>query len=308
MEENTVPEIQRVNLSNVVLLLKSLGINDLVNFDFLDPPVEETMIRALGQLYALGALNDRAELTKLGRRMAEFPMDPTLSKSIVVAEKYECTEEVVSICAMLSEQSSLLYRPKDKKLLADTAHQNLVKMGGDHFTLLNIWSQWVETDYSIQWCYENFIQHKTLERVRNVRDQLVQLLDRVEVPLITNPDPSNIIPVQKAITSGFFFNAGRLNKSGDSYRTVKQNQTVHIHPSSSMLEKKPRWLVYFELVLTSKEYMRQVMEIQPNWLLEGKSALLDYNMSIDLILVAPHYYKQADLDNLDDKKMPKKGQ
>ncbi|KAL0074854.1 P-loop containing nucleoside triphosphate hydrolase protein [Phycomyces blakesleeanus] len=293
MEENTVPEIQRVNLSNVVLLLKSLGINDLVNFDFLDPPVEETMIRALSQLYALGALNDRAELTKLGRRMAEFPMDPTLSKSIVVAEKYECTEEVVSICAMLSEQSSLLYRPKDKKLLADTAHQNLVKLGGDHFTLLNIWSQWVETDYSIQWCYENFIQHKTLERVRNVRDQLVQLLDRVEVPLITNPNPADIVPVQKAITSGFFFNAARLNKSGDSYRTVKQNQTVHIHPSSSMLEKKPRWLVYYELVLTSKEYMRQVMEIEPNWLLE----------------VAPHYYKQADLDNLDDKKkMPKKGQ
>ncbi|CEG75130.1 Putative Pre-mRNA-splicing factor ATP-dependent RNA helicase DHX16 [Rhizopus microsporus] len=276
MEENTVPEIQRVNLSNVVLLLKSLGINDLVNFDFLDPPVEDTMIRSLSQLYALGALNDRAELTKLGRRMAEFPIDPCMSKAIVASEKYECTDEVVSICAMLSEQSSLLYRPKDKKILADTAHQNLVKPGGDHLTLLNIWNQWVETDYSVQWCYENFIQVKTMERVRNVRDQLVQLLDRVEVKL--------------AITSGFFFNAARLNKSGDSYRTVKQNQTVHIHPSSSMLQKKPKWIIYFELVLTSKEYMRQVMEIEPNWLLE----------------VAPHYYKESDLDNLNDKKkMPK---
>ncbi|GAN06519.1 adenosinetriphosphatase [Mucor ambiguus] len=293
MEENTVPEIQRVNLSNVVLLLKSLGINDLVNFDFLDPPVEDTMIRSLSQLYALGALNDRAELTKLGRRMAEFPMDPCLSKAIVVAEKYECTDEVVSVCAMLSEQSSLLYRPKDKKILADTAHQNLVKPGGDHLTLLNIWNQWVETDFSVQWCYENFVQVKTLERVRNVRDQLVQLMDRVEVKLVSNPNPNDPIPIQKSITSGFFFNAARLNKSGDSYRTVKQNQTVHIHPSSSMLEKKPKWLVYFELVLTSKEYMRQVMEIQPSWLLD----------------VAPHYYKQSDLDNLDDKKkMPKKGQ
>ncbi|KAI8328088.1 P-loop containing nucleoside triphosphate hydrolase protein [Choanephora cucurbitarum] len=293
MEENTVPEIQRVNLSNVVLLLKSLGINDLVNFDFLDPPVEDTMIRSLSQLYALGALNDRAELTKLGRRMAEFPMDPCLSKAIIIAEKYECTEEVVSICAMLSEQSSLLYRPKDKKILADTAHQNLMKPGGDHMSLLNIWNQWVETDYSVQWCYENFIQVKTLERVRNVRDQLVQLMDRVEVQLVSNPNPNDPTPIQKAITAGFFFNAARLNKSGDSYRTVKQNQTVHIHPSSGMLEKKPRWVVYFELVLTSKEYMRQVMEIQPNWLIE----------------VAPHYYKQSDLDNLDDKKkMPKQKQ
>ncbi|CEG75129.1 Putative P-loop containing nucleoside triphosphate hydrolase [Rhizopus microsporus] len=290
MEENTVPEIQRVNLSNVVLLLKSLGINDLVNFDFLDPPVEDTMIRSLSQLYALGALNDRAELTKLGRRMAEFPIDPCMSKAIVASEKYECTDEVVSICAMLSEQSSLLYRPKDKKILADTAHQNLVKPGGDHLTLLNIWNQWVETDYSVQWCYENFIQVKTMERVRNVRDQLVQLLDRVEVKLVSNPNPNDPTPIQKAITSGFFFNAARLNKSGDSYRTVKQNQTVHIHPSSSMLQKKPKWIIYFELVLTSKEYMRQVMEIEPNWLLE----------------VAPHYYKESDLDNLNDKKkMPK---
>ncbi|KAI9309400.1 P-loop containing nucleoside triphosphate hydrolase protein [Cunninghamella echinulata] len=291
MDANTTPEIQRVNLSNVVLLLKSLGINDLVNFDFLDPPLEDTMIRALSQLYALGALNDRAELTRLGRRMAEFPMDPCLSKAIIAAENYECTEEVVSICAMLSEQSSLLYRPKDKKLLADTSHQNLIKPGGDHMTLLNIWNQWVETDYSVQWCYENFIQIRTLERCRNIRDQLVQLLDRVEVPLVSNPNPNDLIPLQKAITSGYFFNAARLNKSGDSYRTIKQNQTVHIHPSSSLLEKRPKWIIYYELVLTSKEYMRQVMEIQPNWLLE----------------VAPHYYKQADLDNLDDKKkLPKK--
>ncbi|KAI7905672.1 uncharacterized protein BX663DRAFT_289885 [Cokeromyces recurvatus] len=199
------------------------------------------MIRSLSQLYALGALNDRAELTKLGRRMAEFPMDPCLSKAIIAAEKYDYT-----------------------------AHQNLRKPGGDHMTLLNIWNQWVETDYSVQWCYENFIQVKTLERVRNVRDQLVQLMDRVEVKIVSNPNPNDSTPIQKSITSGFFFNAARLNKSGDSYRTVKQNQTVHIHPSSGMLEKKPKWIVYYELVLTSKEYMRQVMEIQPPWLIEGK--------------------------------------
>ena len=67
LEENTVPEIQRTNLGNVVLMLKSLGINDLIHFDFMDPPPAETLIKALEQLYALGALNDRGELTKLGR-------------------------------------------------------------------------------------------------------------------------------------------------------------------------------------------------------------------------------------------------
>ena len=67
LEANSVPEIQRVNLGNVVLLLKSLGINDLIKFDFLDPPPHETLVLALEQLYALGALNHMGELTKTGR-------------------------------------------------------------------------------------------------------------------------------------------------------------------------------------------------------------------------------------------------
>lgn len=94
LEQDTVPEIQRTNLGMVVLMLKSLGINDLIGFDFLDPPPGDTLIRALDNLYALGAFNDRGELTKLGRRMAEFPMDPALSKAILASEKYNCTEEV----------------------------------------------------------------------------------------------------------------------------------------------------------------------------------------------------------------------
>jgi pre-mRNA-splicing factor ATP-dependent RNA helicase DHX16 len=77
-----------------VLMLKSLGINDLIGFEFLDPPPGETLMRALELLYALGALNDRGELTKLGRRMAEFPVDPMLSKAIISSEKYVCTDEV----------------------------------------------------------------------------------------------------------------------------------------------------------------------------------------------------------------------
>eukprot|EP00061_Rhincodon_typus_P014114 g40936.t1 len=88
MEETSVPEIQRTNLGNVVLLLKSLGINDLIHFDFMDPPPHETLVLALEQLYALGALNHLGELTKLGRRMAELPVDPMLSKMILASESW----------------------------------------------------------------------------------------------------------------------------------------------------------------------------------------------------------------------------
>ena len=76
-------------VGNVVLMLKSLGISDLMNFDFMDPPPTETLFRALEQLYALGALNDHGELTKLGRRMAEFPLDPMLAKMVIASGECE---------------------------------------------------------------------------------------------------------------------------------------------------------------------------------------------------------------------------
>ena len=141
LQDNTTPEIQRSNLGSVVLTLMSLGINDLVNFDFLDAPPAETLMRAVEQLYALGAVNDKGELTKIGRQMAEFPTDPMLSKAILGAAKYGCVEEVLSIIAMLGESGSLFYRPKDKRFHADKARQNFTRPGGDHLSLLNIWNE-----------------------------------------------------------------------------------------------------------------------------------------------------------------------
>jgi pre-mRNA-splicing factor ATP-dependent RNA helicase DHX16 len=206
LEANTVPEIQRTNLGMVVLLLKSLGINDLIGFEFMDPPPGETLMRALELLYALGALNDRGELTKLGRRMAEFPVDPMLSKAIIASEQYSCTDEVLTIISMLQESASLFYRPKDKKLHADQARQNFVRQGGDHFTLLNVWEQWADTNYSQQFCYEQFLQYKSLCRARDIRDQLAGLCERVEIVVESNPNSNDISAVQKAITAGYFYN------------------------------------------------------------------------------------------------------
>ncbi|XP_053380097.1 pre-mRNA-splicing factor ATP-dependent RNA helicase DHX16-like [Mercenaria mercenaria] len=286
LEDNTIPEIQRTNLGNVVLLLKSLGINDLIHFDFMDPPPHETLVLALEQLYALGALNHKGELTKLGRRMAEFPVDPMLSKMILASEKYKCSKEILTITAMLSVNNSVFYRPKDKVVHADTARQNFFLPGGDHITLMNVYNQWEETGHSTQWCFENFIQYRSMKRARDVRDQLEGLMERVEIEVSSNPlDTANI---RKAITAGFFYHTAKLDKGGN-YRTVKHNQTVMVHPNSSLFEDRPKWLIYHELVFTTKEFMRQVIEIDNSWLLE----------------VAPHYYKAKELEDGSGKKMPK---
>lgn len=110
---------------------------------------------------------------------------------------------------MLQESGSLFYRPKDKKLHADQARQNFVRAGGDHFTLLNVWEQWAETNYSQQFCYEQFLQFKSLSRARDIRDQLAGLCERVEIVVDSNPNTNDITPVQKAITAGYFYNTVR---------------------------------------------------------------------------------------------------
>lgn len=286
MEETTVPEIQRTNLGNVVLLLKSLGINDLIHFDFMDPPPHETLVLALEQLYALGALNHLGELTKLGRRMAELPVDPMLSKMILASEQYKCSEEILTIAAMLSVNNSIFYRPKDKVVHADNARMNFTVPGGDHLVLLNVYTQWVESGFSTQWCYENFIQFRSMRRARDVRDQLEGLMDRIEVEVVSSKE--DCVPIRKAITAGYFYHTARLSKGG--YKTVKHQQTVYVHPNSSLFEEQPRWLIYHELVFTTKEFMRQVIEIDSGWLLE----------------VAPHYYKSKELEDSSSKKMPRK--
>uniref|UniRef100_A0A8C7SBD5 RNA helicase n=1 Tax=Oncorhynchus mykiss TaxID=8022 RepID=A0A8C7SBD5_ONCMY len=252
MEESTVPEIQRTDLGNVVLLLKSLGINDLIHFDFMDPPPHETLVLALEQLYALDALNHLGELTKV----------TNAGLSIKTTAPFQYFYIVVH---------------------ADNARQNFVVPGGDHMVLLNVYTQWLESGYSTQWCYENFIQFRSMKRARDVREGL---MDRIEVEVCSSG--GDIVPIRKAVTAGYFYHTARLSKGG--YKTVKHQQTVYVHPNSSLFEEQPRWLIYHELVFTTKEFMRQVIEIDSSWLLE----------------VAPHYYKNKELEDSSSKKMPRK--
>ena len=104
LDEDQVPEIQRTNLGSVVLLLKSLGINDLIHFDFMDPPAPETLMRALELLNYLGALSDEGDLTQTGSLMSDFPLDPQLSKCLVASPRLNCSNEMLTIVAMLRQR------------------------------------------------------------------------------------------------------------------------------------------------------------------------------------------------------------
>lgn len=111
-------------------------------------------------------------------------------------------------------------------------------------------------------------------------------MERVELEIVSGE--SNVDGICKAITAGFFYHCAKITKALD-YRTIKHPQTVHIHPSSALHGTQPRWVVYHELVFTTKEFMRQIVEIKSEWLVE----------------IAPHYYKKKDVEDEAGKKMPK---
>ena len=135
--EAAVPEIQRTNLSNVVLLLKSLGIKNLLDFHFMDPPPQENIMNSLYQLWILGALDNTGDLTTMGRRMVEFPLDPSLSKMLLFAHESErCSTEVLIIVSMLSVPS-VFFRPKDRIEESDAAREKFFVPESDHLYVLS---------------------------------------------------------------------------------------------------------------------------------------------------------------------------
>jgi ATP-dependent RNA helicase DHX8/PRP22 len=285
MLPNSVPEIQRMNLSMTVLSLKAMGINDLLNFDFMDPPLVNTMITALESLFQLGALDNDGLLTRIGRKMADFPLDPSLAKMLMFSVDLGCSDEVVTIVAMLTAQN-VFYRPKDKQQQADNKKSKFHQPEGDHLTLLTVYNAWKDSKFSSGWCHENYIQARTMRRAQDIRKQLLGIMDRYHQDVVSCG--RNYDKVRKAICGGCMiflmtdFRHAAKKDQQEGYKTIVEGTPVAIHPSSALFQKQPEWVIYHELVLTSKEYMRETVSIEPKWLTE----------------VAPNFFKQVFLDNV----------
>ncbi|PIC46821.1 hypothetical protein B9Z55_006391 [Caenorhabditis nigoni] len=259
-----VPEIQRTNLASTLLQLKAMGINNLIDFDFMDAPPLDSMITALNTLHTLSALDGDGLLTKLGRRMAEFPLEPSLAKLLIMSVDLGCSEEVLTIVAMLNVQN-IFYRPKEKQDHADQKKAKFHQPEGDHLTLLAVYNSWKNHHFSQPWCFENFIQVRSMKRAQDIRKQLLGIMDRHKLLMVSCG--RDVSRVQKAICSGFFRNAAKRDPQ-EGYRTLTDGQNVYIHPSSACFQHQPEWVVYHELVMTTKEYMREVTAIDPKWLVE----------------------------------------
>ncbi|KAJ0976428.1 hypothetical protein J5N97_018393 [Dioscorea zingiberensis] len=273
-QQHASPEILRANLTGTVLLLKRLGISDMLHFDFINPPGVDMMASAVETLNCLGALDGDGNLTAVGELMSEFPLDPPMSKMILHSPEFKCSNEILAIISMLSVPHCFL-RPREKQHDADKAKAIFSHASGDHLTLLNVYQAYKKQNGSPAWCEENFINQAAMKSADNVRSKLKSIMCKFNIKLCSTDSSSCDYDdnIRKALVAGYFMQAAKLNTSGH-YMTVKYQHIVDLHPSNSLVSK-PAWVIYNDFVFASRPSIRIVTDVRGEWLVD----------------IAPHYYQ-----------------
>ncbi|KAG7175520.1 ATP-dependent RNA helicase DHX33-like [Homarus americanus] len=246
MAVNPVPEILRSNMSSVILQLLAMGIKNILTFDFIDKPSTEYVQQAVEQLTLLDAAkvvkSDMLELTETGKKMAQFPLDPRYAKILLSGPDYGCTDEVLTIVAILSSES-IYTNPSGKKEAAVNARRK----------------------FSSMWCHENFLNYRNLSYTVEVRKQLVQVCQRCGISIVSCQQ--NLDSVRRCIIAGLFTNVAELQLGG-KYLTLDSRQEAALHPASVLFGGKPAYVLFTELVHTGKTYMHINSAVDAQWLFE----------------------------------------
>ena len=282
--ENAIPEIQRTNLAAVLLLLKSLGVKSLMDFDWMDRPPNDTIVNALYQLWILGALDNTGELTHTGRQMVEFPLDPPLSKMLLHAHEHgECSAEVLIIVSMLSVPS-VFFRPKDRVEESDAAREKFFVPESDHLTLLNVYLRAKQYRFDPAWCTKHFIHAKGIRKAREVHAQLLDLMKQHR--MVPKSAGGSWDVIRRSICSAYFYNSSKIKGIGE-YINMLTGIPSSLHPSSALfgLGYTPDYVCYHELISTSKEYMSCVTAVDGEWLAEAGPMFFSIKESFETTLL-----------------------
>lgn len=261
LEDETPPEILCTNLSNVILTMKACGIDNVIAFDYLEPPPLDALAKGLEELLALDALTVDGKLSKIGKVMAECPLLPTLSRVLVESKDLQCSDEVLSIISMLSVENVFLTSARDRDQ-GTMAKLSMSHGTGDHISLLNIFRAFMAATDPERWCQNNFIDYKGMRQVVQVRNQLVGFCEKNAIQIISCQQDLEL-PL-RCFCAGFHPQVALLQPD-KTYRALIGRQQTYIHPSSVLHNRKPECVIFNELTLTTKCYMRGVSVIQPDW-------------------------------------------
>ncbi|XP_061432593.1 ATP-dependent RNA helicase DHX33 isoform X1 [Lethenteron reissneri] len=304
LAENTTPELQRCNLTSVLLHLLALGISDVASFDFMDKPSPEAVQSGLSQLQLLGAVErseGQATLTRLGRQMASFPLDAPLAKTMLESQALGCTEEVLTVVSMLSVDSVFVSPPSaERRDAAQSARNRFTSPEGDHVSLVSIYRAFRAVNGNKEWCQENFINHRNMLTAVKIREQLREIC--IKSGLRVESSRHDTARVRRCLARGLYTQAAELSADGRSYTLLvplraptasdagggshkrpanyggggggDNNPTsVHVHPESALFRRQPSHVVYTALVRTSRCYMRGVSAVDAAWLVEAAPKL-----------------------------------
>lgn len=277
LPEANIPEIQRSDLTPVILQLKALGIDNVARFDFFSAPPSDLMAKALELLYALGALDEYAKLTRpLGFRMAELAVEPMMAKCLLAAQSFGCTSEILTIAAMTSLGSSVWFHHDGERKQMETSRRKFAVEEGDHLTLLNAYQAFVSKGKKeAKFCHDNHLNYKSMTRAVSHRAQLKRFLERFNITVdesLAARESQDTGPraeqIRRCLTSGYFAHAARMQPDG-TFRNIEGGTVLHAHPSSLMFNRKSDWVIFHEIMETSdKTFIREITKIEKTWLVE----------------------------------------
>jgi ATP-dependent helicase HrpA len=260
--QHTDPELLRSSLASVILRAKSLGLDDVETFPFLDPPSPRAIADGYDLLTELGAVDEARALTGIGRELARLPLDPRVARMLVAARAEGCLEQVLVIAAALSVQDPR-ERPLDKAGPADERHGALADERSDFLSFLRLWKLQSEAGLR-RLCRENFLSYPRMREWRDVHSQLEDALAELKWPRSAIDPQKGYRAIHRALLAGLLGNIGMRDEADASYAGAR-GLRFWVHPGS--WTKKPgKWLVAAELVETSRLFARCVAGIDPKWL------------------------------------------
>ena len=274
MQKNLKPEILRSNLESTVMTLAAHKVSNFEDFDYLDRPKSEDIQKAIVALQELGALDlETNALTPAGQKMARMPLEPRLAKTLLASVALKCTEDMLTVVSLISANSSgkrVFYNLRST--LADAP--KTVLEAGDHIAYIEAYKIVSRYQNSRSWCYWNSVNFFGLQEVLAIRSQLSYILKEFCGASKPGQDKLAVDPekIYKCILSGFFCNIA--HKAGRAaykrYPNKKKNESVYVHPGSTLFHAgAPEWVIFEEVVKNkSVAYMRNVIPVKPEWIQE----------------------------------------